>query len=109
VTATLSRRGQQSVTPPGEPTRWPLRAACGGADPEVFYPRNGGRDARDWEQARAICADCPVRAECLADAIACRDDQFGMRAGLTPAQRRPLTGGGRRSATSGPRRRRGCA
>lgn len=37
--------------------------------------------------AVATCAECPVRAECLADAER-NGDEHGIRGGLLPAQRR---------------------
>jgi WhiB family transcriptional regulator, redox-sensing transcriptional regulator len=54
-------------------------------DPELFFPAPGehGKAAR----AKRICARCPVRAACLADALASRDG-FGIRGGLTPNERR---------------------
>jgi WhiB family redox-sensing transcriptional regulator len=54
-------------------------------DPELFFPAKGehGKAAR----AKQVCARCPVRAACLADAMATRD-QFGIRGGLTPNERR---------------------
>lgn len=40
---------------------WRDRAACRDADPGLFFPE-AGESARP---AMAICAGCPVRAECL--------------------------------------------
>ena len=66
---------------------WRRRAACArrGVDPELFFPEKGGR----VEPAKRICARCPVRDDCLADAIATRDE-FGIRGGTTPGERRRL-------------------
>jgi WhiB family redox-sensing transcriptional regulator len=67
---------------------WRWRAACArpGVDPELFFPE-GGRP----EPAKRICARCPVREACLADAIATRDE-YGIRGGTTPIERRRLWG-----------------
>jgi hypothetical protein len=46
-------------------------AACKGADPGLFFPEPG--DEATEAAARAICAACPVRAECYAGAIARRE------------------------------------
>ena len=40
--------------------------------------------------ALRICADCPVRTECLTHALAGRDIAFGVLGGLTANQRRKL-------------------
>ena len=45
--------------------RWMLQARCRGADPRVFFPSAGG----GVEAAQLICAQCPVRVECLEYAL----------------------------------------
>lgn len=70
---------------------WRALAACRDADPELFYPVGDGwagqGNARRAEQARAVCAVCPVRAECLADALE-RGDVFAVLGGTLPDERR---------------------
>ena len=48
---------------------WQWRAACRGEDANLFFPPNHveEREARllREQQAKAICATCPVRIECL--------------------------------------------
>ena len=51
--------------------------ACCGADPDLFFPLP--RESAD--PAKAICAGCAVRAECLALARA-RGEQFGIWGGV---------------------------
>ncbi len=41
---------------------WHARAACRGRGPELFFPPSG----EDGLMAKALCARCPVREECLA-------------------------------------------
>jgi len=65
---------------------WREEAACTQTDPEVFFPLPGASAA----PAQRICAECPVRTECLTDALHRRDVAFGVRGGLTPTQRREL-------------------
>lgn len=54
---------------------WSGRARCRpgnpeGIDPELFFPvGHTGPALVQVEQARAVCAGCPVRAECLAAAF----------------------------------------
>jgi WhiB family redox-sensing transcriptional regulator len=62
-------------------------AACAGADPTLFFPEPG--DAETEAQAVAICAACPVRAACLARAIA-NGERYGVWAGVNlETARRP--------------------
>jgi WhiB family redox-sensing transcriptional regulator len=59
---------------------WRNDAACRGTDPAVFFPER----ATSPEPALAICARCPVRAECL-DAA----DDDGIWGGTTAVERKP--------------------
>lgn len=52
---------------------------------------NGGADL--YARAKAVCAGCPVRSDCLEyalDMVANVDDQYGVWGGLDPAERRKL-------------------
>lgn len=68
---------------------WPDRAACAGVPTNVFFPERGGRARDCYEEARAICAACPVRWECLDEALSTEMSGYraGMVGGLTPEQR----------------------
>lgn len=49
---------------------WRSRGACLRADPDLFFPISGrGASQRQERRAKAICAGCPVRAECLRYAL----------------------------------------
>ncbi|MGH8984727.1 MAG: WhiB family transcriptional regulator [Acidimicrobiia bacterium] len=48
---------------------WHDRAACRDEDPALFFPPRGVSGAA-LAEAKAVCARCPVRGECLADALA---------------------------------------
>lgn len=49
---------------------WRADARCRGLDPELFFPVGRGIHARDrTAAAKSICAQCPVRRECLAWAL----------------------------------------
>ncbi len=41
---------------------WHRRAACHGLDPDLFFPAVGGAEV---ESIKAVCATCPVAAECI--------------------------------------------
>jgi hypothetical protein len=70
---------------------WRGYAACAElAEPDVMYPE--ASDKIGLEAARAVCAACPVKRECLDEALAeeggrTKDSRFGVRAGRTPSQR----------------------
>jgi WhiB family redox-sensing transcriptional regulator len=58
---------------------WRNLAACRGLDPDLFFAERG--DTLTVRNARAVCATCPVAAECLEYAIA-NDETVGMWGGL---------------------------
>lgn len=84
---------------------WIKQAICVGEDPEVFFPEKG--DEKTLQLARSICAQCPVRIQCLE---ANRYETFGIFGGTTPEERRkhygkirfkdPVVAGGTRSPKS---------
>ncbi len=45
---------------------WQARAACRHTDPDLFFPELAG----EGDEAKRICAGCPVRADCGAWAAA---------------------------------------
>jgi Transcription factor WhiB len=69
---------------------WRARAACRGVDPELFFPaaERGPVRAVQVAAAKAVCAGCPVRTECLAEALA--RIPYGIAGGLTENERRRL-------------------
>jgi WhiB family redox-sensing transcriptional regulator len=64
---------------------WQESAVCAQTDPEVFFPEKGG----STREAKKICITCPVRQECLEDALV-KDEGFGIRGGLSVRERRKL-------------------
>ena len=49
---------------------WRSAAACRSADPDLFFPISASGPARQQTaEAKAICAICPVRRQCLAFAV----------------------------------------
>jgi WhiB family redox-sensing transcriptional regulator len=67
------------------PDQWWVRAACKGADPEIFYPKKGA----SLKPARSLCQRCPVSTPCLNDALE-RNDPFGVWAGTVRRERERL-------------------
>ncbi|MFI5687843.1 WhiB family transcriptional regulator [Streptomyces sp. NPDC051636] len=68
---------------------WRDNAACRAADihPDTMFPDS---DKDRIDDARTICWKCPVRLVCLRDAINTGDNQWGMRGGLLPEERRAV-------------------
>lgn len=76
--------------------QWRDRAACRGVDSELFFPTAESGPVRTTQvaAAKAVCARCPVRGECLDEALA--RIPYGVAGGLTEHERRTL----RRSASA---------
>lgn len=69
---------------------WRGRAACSRLEPDIFYPVGDGAYAREMtEIAKQACLSCPVRAECLRQALE-TGEQYGIWGGMTPEERRDL-------------------
>ena len=65
--------------------RWWFAGLCAQTDPELFFPEKGG----SVREAKAVCARCPVRAQCLEHALA-HGERFGVWGGLSERERRRL-------------------
>ncbi len=85
-------------------------AACKGADTDLFYPdpEEMGPEAAEWAERRAkmICAGCPVKLMCLANALKRREptgifggtnerERYSLRRRAERARYREAAGGGR--------------
>jgi WhiB family redox-sensing transcriptional regulator len=71
---------------------WQFQAACRGIDTSVFFhPDNERGPARIQRelQAKAICARCLVRDECLRSALMTRES-YGVWGGTSPEDREAL-------------------
>lgn len=64
---------------------WAASALCAQTDPEAFYPEKGG----STREAKAVCAACDVRNECLAYALE-HQERFGIWGGLSERDRRRI-------------------
>ena len=71
---------------------WQVRAACRGLDASTFFhPENerGRSRRRREEQAKAVCAECPVARQCLDWALSVREP-YGVWGGLSSVEREEL-------------------
>ena len=72
------------------PGNWWKQAACQAAEPDLFFPVSShGRSQADTVRARAVCASCPVRPQCLDFALGTRQAD-GIWGGLTSEERAGL-------------------
>jgi len=68
---------------------WEL-AACQSADPELFFPvAAAGVGLADISRAKAICARCAIRGQCLDHALA-TGQLHGIWGGTTENERRSI-------------------
>jgi WhiB family redox-sensing transcriptional regulator len=68
------------------PPSWHALAACRGGDLDKWFPEQGANQTR-IAMLKAICATCPVRAECLDEALA-NFEAWGVFGGMTRDERR---------------------
>lgn len=67
------RRSTTSAVQSRESADWRHRSACRDQDPELFFSKS----PEDREEAKRVCAGCPVRSQCLEWA-----DEWGEKAGV---------------------------
>jgi WhiB family redox-sensing transcriptional regulator len=66
---------------------WRALAACQSFDPDLFFPvSSDGKSLEQVAEARAVCACCLVRRQCLAFALRTRQ-AHGIWGGLTAQER----------------------
>lgn len=85
----MSQVRRQSVVLPRPNWGWQDAAACREEDLILFFGPDGERqperEIRE-RKAKAVCADCPVRVECLNYAIS-RPEKYGVWGGLNEEER----------------------
>ena len=84
----LHLRGDE-VTATVTALHWRGIAACRDSDPELFFGPDGEDEqaaADREEQARAVCARCPVRKACAAFAVSA-GAKHGTWGGMNPDER----------------------
>lgn len=88
-----------TARPPGAQTwrwEWQLFARCKGRDELFFHPHGEREPVRSEREraAKAVCAGCPVRRECLDHALQTQEP-YGVWGGLTEDERQELVHGPR--------------
>jgi WhiB family redox-sensing transcriptional regulator len=83
---------------------WREDAACGDADPDLFFPiGTTGNALRQIDEAKRICRCCPVHIQCLAWALE-NGVTDGVWGGVTEDERRAIRSLSRRSTREAPPR-----
>ncbi len=67
---------------------WRQDAACNGINSEIFFPASEDDEA-SIAQAKAVCAECPVREACLQYSLA-TNQAAGVWGGLDAGDRRRM-------------------
>jgi len=74
-------------------TDWAEHARCRGMNPDIFHPlreeRHGEPSNSETAHAKAICADCQVRTECLNYALD-NYEKVGVWGGTSGRERRQI-------------------
>lgn len=74
---------------------WHQYAACAGSGADAYYPRRGESTA----DAKAVCAGCSVREDCLESALRLSSsDDHGVWGGTSARQRRQMRRAGQQDA-----------
>src|SRR5258706_8705654 len=78
---------------------WWSLAACQSADPDLFFPiSHSGPAAAQVRRAKAVCADCVGRSDCLQYALAA-DPVHGVGGRMSEEERRLLPPRGQEART----------
>jgi WhiB family redox-sensing transcriptional regulator len=64
--------------------QWAAQGACRSSDPDALFVQGAAQN-----RAKAVCLSCPVRTECLSDALD-HKIEFGVWGGMTERERRAL-------------------
>ncbi|MFI1161437.1 WhiB family transcriptional regulator [Streptomyces sioyaensis] len=83
--------GRPTTQAAPRPANWQKRGKCGPGDAALFFPEKGTNEAYAHAQAKKICVRCPVREQCLSDALE-NWEVYGVRGGLTAKERQPMLG-----------------
>jgi WhiB family redox-sensing transcriptional regulator len=83
--------GYRRAAPAGHDRRrdWRHDAACGDADPDLFFPDDMKFASMNLRLAKLICRGCQVSASCLSWALA--GHEVGVWGGMTEDERRRLS------------------
>jgi WhiB family transcriptional regulator, redox-sensing transcriptional regulator len=85
---------------------WASLGACRDSDPDLFFPiASSGLALQQIAEAKAVCARCPVRVDCLSYALETGQDA-GVWGGASAEERRKIRSAGAAAGMPPPRRER---
>lgn len=85
---------------------WASLGACQNSDADLFFPiASSGPALQQTAEAKAVCARCPVRVDCLSYALETGQDA-GVWGGASVEERRAIRSAGVAAGTPPPRRER---
>jgi WhiB family redox-sensing transcriptional regulator len=77
-----------ALAPAAAPGPWLAGAACAGSGPSLWFAAEDTPEGAEKARlATAVCAACPVRAQCLDYALEIGEITEGIWGGMTPAER----------------------
>jgi WhiB family redox-sensing transcriptional regulator len=78
-------------SPPRQQQDWRARAACRALPADLFFPAGELEEeaVEQAEEAKTVCARCPVRTACLEWAIA-TNQPYGIWGGMNASERRSI-------------------
>ena len=84
TTGAVRARGLSATAEQAWTLDWAARGSCRSSDPDELFVQGAAQN-----RAKAVCQGCPVRTECLADALDNRVE-FGVWGGMTERERRAV-------------------
>src|SRR5881392_3663617 len=80
----MTATATETAAPELGTTEWTALALCHAGDPDLLFARGAAQNL-----AKMVCRACPVRTQCLADALDHRVE-YGVWGGMTERERRAL-------------------
>lgn len=84
TTSSAVTSGSPRTRVEGQNSEWTAQALCATQDPDLLFVTGAAQ-----REAAKLCQGCPVKLECLADALD-NEVEFGVWGGLTERQRRAI-------------------
>lgn len=90
---TIKSIKMHDIKPLMDTWEWQAQGNCVGEDPEIFFLAENSRmgpKAKAINRAKEVCFGCPVKQQCLEQALAV-PEEFGVWGGTTPEERAKIS------------------